>query len=201
VKKDMLSYQKCPDMTKQRGDTAMSEVTQASDTLEYIGTLSKTKGFRGDMIVKDLQKGIQTIESGSEILVGFSKNFAKKQILKKFSTRGQYPVMCFRGFESDVKAQQFIEKAVFTDRSNINVESHGQPTLTEDIIGTEVFASEEELIGVIVDIFYTPANEVWVIEREEGNDITFPAVADFILRHDYQNKKVWVSMPDGLDEI
>lgn len=171
------------------------------DSLEYIGTLSRTKGFRGDLVIKDLQKGIKTIESGSEILIGYSKNFAQKQVLKKFSTRGQYPTLCLRGIETDDKASQFIEKAAFTDRKNINVESEGQPTLTEDIIGTEVYIDNDELLGTVVDIIYTPANEVWVIERESGNDIPFPAVADFIIKHDNRNKKVWVTIPDGLDEL
>jgi 16S rRNA processing protein RimM len=174
-----------------------------NDTLEYIGTLSRAKGFRGEIILKDTQKGIKTITPGSELLIGYSKNFAKRYQLKLFSSKQKYSILSVEGYESEESINSLLEKAVFTERSNINAEKKDQPTLTEDIIGVTVFDNNSnETIGTVVDIIYAPGNDVWVIEPvDDLPDILFPAVSEFVHKFDKNNNSVTITLPDGIRDL
>jgi len=169
--------------------------------LEYIGTVSKTKGFRGDMLLKDVQKGVTTLAKSCKLYIGYSPSFVEPAELARFVRKNRSTIIAFKGILSESQAAKYLELAVFTERHNINPDKNKEVHLTEDIIGTDTFdAVTNSYIGTIVEIIYAPANDVWVIETNE-KDILFPAVKNFIKKHNLDEKKVWINLPDGIKEL
>ncbi|GAB5465144.1 MAG: hypothetical protein Kapaf2KO_05800 [Candidatus Kapaibacteriales bacterium] len=166
--------------------------------MEYIGTFSKSKGFRGELLLKDVQVGIETIEKGSIVKVGFSEKFSQSIKLEYFKSKKSATVLKLSGYNNENETFQLIGKAAFTDRSNINkkVNSH----ITEDIIGVEIFDNGDN-IGTIVDVVYTQSSEIWTIEKNDGGEFSLPNVDEFVLSLDLNNKKAEVRLPEGLLEL
>ena len=68
----------------------------------------------------------------------------------------------------------------------------------KDMIGIKVYDESEGYIGRIKSIFFTPANDVYEIEQEDGKTVLIPAVKEFIENIDMANKKMNVNLIEGM---
>jgi 16S rRNA processing protein RimM len=66
------------------------------------------------------------------------------------------------------------------------------------IIGLDVSTASGEYLGNVVDIIYTGANEVYVVQGANRRGILIPAVEDVVLEVDLEVGHLIVELPDGL---
>ncbi len=69
---------------------------------------------------------------------------------------------------------------------------------THDLFGLSVETVDGEVLGELVEVFATAANDVYVVKRPAGPDLLIPALRDVILRVDLESGRVVVALPDGL---
>ena len=67
-----------------------------------------------------------------------------------------------------------------------------------DLIGCEVY--QDELIGVVEDVFTAGASDVYVIKRKNKKDLLLPALATVIKKVDVEDRKIYVEVPRGLED-
>ena len=67
-----------------------------------------------------------------------------------------------------------------------------------DLIGCEVY--QNELLGVVDDVFTAGASDVYVVKRKGKKDLLLPAIESVIKNIDIVNKRIDVDVPRGLDE-
>mgnify|MGYP000133330403 FL=1 len=67
-----------------------------------------------------------------------------------------------------------------------------------DLYDMNVVTDEGENLGIIKDILFTGANDVYVVKPEKGKDILIPAIKECILDVDVENKKMTVKLLKGL---
>ena len=68
----------------------------------------------------------------------------------------------------------------------------------KDLYDMSVITEDNTELGIITDILFTGANDVYVISPKEGRDILIPAIKDCILNVDIENKVMIVRIPEGL---
>ena len=56
------------------------------------------------------------------------------------------------------------------------------------------------MLGTISDVDDTTINVLFVIEKEDGDELLLPAHEEFILDIDHKKKRVKVDIPEGLLE-
>lgn len=83
------------------------------------------------------------------------------------------------------------------DRSNA-VKLEKDSYFIVDLIGLEVYSDENELLGILCDVFPTGSNDVYVVKNEIGKQILLPAIKEVIKKVDLEDKKVIVRLIDGL---
>jgi 16S rRNA processing protein RimM len=66
-----------------------------------------------------------------------------------------------------------------------------------DLIGLAVETKDGKSLGVLVEILFTRANDVYVVAGPAG-EILLPALREVILRVDLAAKKIIVALPEGL---
>jgi len=68
------------------------------------------------------------------------------------------------------------------------------------IVGLDVWTVSEELLGQVVEIIYTPANDVYVVHdtATSGREILIPAIEDVVLQVDLEAGRLLVDLPEGL---
>lgn len=71
-----------------------------------------------------------------------------------------------------------------------------------DIIGLQVWEAGGGVLGAIVDVLVTGANDVYVVRpapgANQGQEILLPAVEDVVLEVDLEQHRMTVRLPEGL---
>lgn len=69
----------------------------------------------------------------------------------------------------------------------------------DDIIGLEVYTTDEIYLGKVREITSLPSNDVWAIQRpNKGKDILIPYIEDIVLEIDLSGNRVVIEPMDGL---
>ncbi len=71
----------------------------------------------------------------------------------------------------------------------------------DDLIGMAVYDVDDQLLGRIVQIIPTGANDVYVVKTDESQpvaEILIPAIASVVLDVDIQKGRMRVKLPEGL---
>lgn len=67
-----------------------------------------------------------------------------------------------------------------------------------DIVGCEVVTDEAELLGIVADVLSPGANDVWVIDLQNGKQLLLPVIDDVVLHVDVKAKRIQVHLMEGL---
>ncbi|MFW5445971.1 ribosome maturation factor RimM [Aerococcus urinaeequi] len=69
----------------------------------------------------------------------------------------------------------------------------------DDIIGLEVYTTDEIYLGKVREITSLPSNDVWAIQRpNKGKDFLIPYIEDIVLEIDLDDNRVVIDPMDGL---
>lgn len=69
----------------------------------------------------------------------------------------------------------------------------------DDIIGLEVYTTDETYLGKVREITSLPSNDVWAIQRpNKGKDILIPYIEDIVLEIDLDDNRVVIDPMGGL---
>jgi 16S rRNA processing protein RimM len=67
-----------------------------------------------------------------------------------------------------------------------------------DLLGMKVYTTRQEYLGELKDVLLTGANDVYVVEPEEGRSILIPALKQIVKEVDVRNRRMLVDLPEGL---
>lgn len=67
----------------------------------------------------------------------------------------------------------------------------------EDLIGLEVWTTDEEYLGDVVDILETGANDVFVVHGDRG-EVLLPAIEDVVQWIDLEENRMVIKLMEGL---
>ncbi len=92
----------------------------------------------------------------------------------------------FKNFNDERDAGIFIGRDLFVAKDDfINLPENNFSF--NDLIGSKVFQGSAE-IGVITDVFTTPANDVIVVKKDNDKEFLIPLVLEFIEEFDPEKK-------------
>ena len=67
-----------------------------------------------------------------------------------------------------------------------------------DLLGMAVFTEDGENLGILRNVIFTGANDVYVVGDDAGKDLLIPAISKCILSVDITDKKMTVRLLEGL---
>lgn len=94
-------------------------------------------------------------------------------------------------------AELMRQKELYVDRENA-IELEEGEYFIGDLIGLDVITDEGDRLGELVDVMQTKANDVYVVELDNGEEVLIPAIDDCIKEIDIENNKVTVHILKGL---
>ena len=89
---------------------------------EYIlvGVIVKTKGYKGEMIVIDIPKAIESVSDNIDVKIGYSEQFSKKFRLLQFKRYQKNANLKLKEIASDIEANSLREHGLFVLKTDIN---------------------------------------------------------------------------------
>ncbi|MGA2296647.1 MAG: ribosome maturation factor RimM [FCB group bacterium] len=167
---------------------------------EQIGIITGTRGYKGELLLKDVPSGLNKIPKGMTVLVGFSAAFAREFILIKWESEGKNVIISLKEITSKEDAHKLKEQGVFAESSNINY-AKNEDYFVNDIIGCSVYDTvEKKEIGIIKDVLLMKANDIWVVDSP-GGEILLPYIDDVIKKVDLKKKRIDIVLIPGLLEL
>ncbi len=166
--------------------------------VEYfeIGQISNTHGLKGEIKVRAFTKEQKRFEELSSILIDF-KGELKKYDIEKIRYQKDFVLLKLKNVDDIDEALKLKGNYIKIPRNDAK-ETDENEFFIADLIGCEVY--EDDLIGIVDDVFTAGASDVYVIKRKGKKDLLIPAIESVIKKVDVSNKRIDVKIPRGLDE-
>lgn len=169
------------------------------EDLLQVGVITSTHGVRGEVKVfpttddaarfKKLKKVIlDTGKENIELEIAGVKFFKNMVILK------------FKEFDNINDVEKYRQKKLYVTRENA-VKLKKNEYFIADLIGLTIQTDDGETLGELMDVLQTGANDVYVIQTADGEEILLPAIKQCIKEVDVENRSMLVHMMPGLRDI
>lgn len=166
--------------------------------VEYfeIGHISNTHGLKGEIKVRPFTSNKKDYEKLKNVLVGANNRFEEYTIE---SVRYQQDIVLlkFKNIDTIELAEKLKGKYINIPRE-LAKQLEDDEFFIADLIGCEIY--QNELLGVVDDVFTSGASDVYVIKRKGKKDLLLPAIASVIKNIDVVNKRIDVEIPRGLED-
>ena len=166
--------------------------------VEYfdIGYISNTHALKGELKVRPYTDDVKRFESLKKILVDFKGELISYDIE---SVRYQKDIVLLKlkTVDSIEEAEKLKNHYIKIPRSEAKDLEEGEYFIA-DLIGCEVY--QEELLGVLDDVFTAGAGDVYVIKRKGKKDLLLPALKSVVKNVDIVGRRIDVEIPRGLED-
>lgn len=164
-----------------------------------VGKFGKTRGLRGEIYVTPYNSDPERILSLESAFRLSGKEKASFEI-EKSGVISNRPVFKIKGYDTPEAVGALTNSELFVTRDQLE-DLPEDSYFTFDLVGLSVETVDGVLLGTVREVDSYPANDVYVIEKDTGETILFPAVKEFVTKIDLENKLIVVDPPDGLLEI
>ena len=164
-----------------------------------LGSLLKTKGIKGEILLKlnnDYSEEILKLES---IFIDIDNKLVPFFIVEiKIKTLSTI-IVKLEGIEEEEKALEFIDLDFYIPQSQVE-NFHINKVETIDITGYMVFDQNSTLIGNVIEFIDVPKNPLLNVNSSKG-EVLIPATDELIIEVDDDLKIINLNIPEGLLDI
>lgn len=170
---------------------------QAPDFV-IIGEVQKPHGIRGELRIRPLTEDVERFKSLDRVYLNRNGERRLCTVLNvKIVPDGV--LLRLEEIPTRTEAEEWRQATVEIPGELVPPLPEGQHYYFE-LDGLTVVTETGQTIGRIVDIHSYPAHDVYIV-RSETRDIMIPAIAEFVLRVDLEQKLVVVRIIDGLLDL
>lgn len=161
-----------------------------------LGQIVNHFGIKGMLKVNPFTDDISKFETLNFILVEKNKKLEKMQIEEVKYSKNQV-LLKLKGINTIEEAENYRECYIKIARKDLK-ELPENTYFIADLIGSTVYTDEGILLGKVVDIYNTGANDIYVIKDELGKQTLLPAIKEVIKQINTEQEKIIVHIIKGL---
>ncbi len=163
-----------------------------------VGVISSTHGIAGEVKVYPTTDDIRRFKKLKHVILDTGKGERELTVVQaRFSK--QMVILKFAEFSNINEVEPFRGKSLYVAREDA-VPLDADEYFIADMIGMRVVSTEGETLGTLREVMPTGANDVYVVEDEEGKELLLPAIRDCVRRVDLKNGTITVYVMPGLLE-
>ena len=161
-----------------------------------VGVISSTHGLKGEVKVFPTTDDPERFRKLKKVYLDTGKDYMPLKVtgIKFFKNQ---VILKFQEFQDINEIEKYRGKDLLIDREQaVPLAEH--ENFIVDLIDMDVYDKEEKRLGTLTDVLQTGANDVYVVETDEGKEILLPAIPSCILDVDVEAAKMIVRIPEGL---
>ncbi|MCD7777244.1 MAG: ribosome maturation factor RimM [Clostridiales bacterium] len=162
-----------------------------------IGKIVNTHGIKGEVKLYPYVDDLNKILSLDRVFVEKKGVLAEKKVTGARIHKGMV-LMSLEGVKDMTSAEE-LKDCVLKISRDMAVPCEEDEYFVKDLYDMEVVSEDGEVLGILNDILFTGANDVYIV-KTKGKDILIPAVKQCILKVDVPGKKMTVRLLEGLRE-
>jgi len=159
-----------------------------------VGFLRRAHGVRGEMIMELRTDFPERLRSGRKLFVGDEH---KPVTLSGARPHPKGMLVRLQGIETPEEAGQLRNQWVYVRAADVP-DLPGGKLYQHEILGFEVVDEDDRLLGKLVEIIETGANDVYVVKSDSGKELLLPAIPSVILDLDPDRRAIRVHLLEGL---
>lgn len=163
-----------------------------------IGQIVNSYGIKGFLKVVPLVDNNNQFKEFKTIYIQENKK-SKELKVEEIKFSKNLVLVKVEGIDTIDEALKLKNLYLYAKREDIKLEEGAH--FIVDLIGLEVYTDEGKLLGKLKEVLQPGANDVYVVENEEKEQILIPVIPDVIKKIDLQEKKVIVKLLNGLEFI
>ena len=161
-----------------------------------IAKITNTSGLKGEVKLRPLSRYSIDYIMTKDLHVGQIENNLSSLKFEGKVGDGKKMKFKFQGIDSCREAENIVGKTIYIDSEkddNINF-------IGENLIGFSVETESGKKAGILKDVMWLPANDVYVILKD-GKELLVPVLDEFIISLNMDDKKLIIADVDGLLDI
>lgn len=164
--------------------------------LLQVGAITSTHGIRGEVKVFPTTDDVNRFKKLKEVVLDTGKEQITLEIqgVKFFK---QFVILKFKGIDNINDIEKYKRCPLYVTRENA-VKLEKDEYFIADIVGSIVEDEDGNVLGTLKDVIVTGANDVYVVESEDGKELLFPAIKECVLNVDIEQAKITVHIMPGL---
>lgn len=166
------------------------------ENLLQVGVITSTHGIKGEVKVFPTTDDANRFKKLKEVVLdtGNEQIILQIQGVKFFK---QFVILKFKGIDNINDIEKYKGKSLYVTRENA-VKLEKDEYFIADILGSTVEDEDGNILGTLKDVIITGANDVYVVENEDGKELLFPAIKECVLNVDVKQAKITVHIMPGL---
>ena len=161
-----------------------------------VGVIASTHGLKGEVKVFPTTDEPERFRKLKKVFLDTGKEYLPLKIKSVKFFKNQV-ILKFDEFQDINEVEKYRGKDLLIDREQALPLAENENFIV-DLINMDVYDEEEQRLGTLTDVLQTGANDVSVVETEEGKEILLPALPSCILEVDVEAAKMIVRIPEGL---
>lgn len=172
-----------------------------TDSLLLVGRVSRAHGVRGEVKVVPETDDPARFNDLRIVYVGTSAASARAMQVETVrlqpTKRGTIIILKLEGIDSREQVEALRRSDVFARENDLPALADDEIYI-HDLIGLQVVTDEGEPIGTVEEVMTVPAQEILVVSRKGKEAVMIPAVDEFVLELDLEERRIVVRPIEGL---
>lgn len=165
------------------------------DSLLEVGQIVNSYGIKGFLKVVPLVDNNNQFKEFEKLYIQENKKYRELKLQEvKFSKN--LVLLKVEGIDSIEEALKLKNLYLYAKREDIKLEEGAY--FIVDLIGLEVYTEEGKLLGTLKEVLQPGANDVYVVENKQKEQILLPVISDVVKQINIAEKKVIVHLLNGL---
>ena len=160
-----------------------------------VGQIVNTFGIKGELKVTPFTDDINRFDDLEKVYV---KTRREEKLYKVEGVRYHKNMVLLKleGIENPEQGELLKNSYLEIDRADAIPLEEGQYFIV-DLIGLDVYTDEGKLLGNVEDIYYTGANDIYVVKDELGKQVLLPGIKE-VIKEVKLDDKIIVHLIPGL---
>ena len=167
--------------------------------LVLIGKIVGTHGLKGTSKIQSYAESLEIFKSGTALLVISPDGSENRYEIDWIKPHSRGALLALKQITGCDQAKSLIGSELFIGKAELPKLETGA-YYWFDLIGVNVYSSDDRCIGRIDSIIETGANDVYVVKNAD-KEILVPALESVVRSIDIESKIMRVELPEGLEEI
>ena len=163
-----------------------------------VGIITSAHGLRGEVKVYPTTDDVRRFKRLKEVIADIGPGEASRVLeIESVKFFKQFAILKFRGIDSPEEAGKYRGTPLLVPRSKA-VPLGRDEYYTADLMGLTVMDEDGTKIGVLREVLETGANDVYVIDLNDGRELLLPAIRQCVLAVDVEAGFIRIHILDGL---
>jgi 16S rRNA processing protein RimM len=167
------------------------------DKMFDVGKIVNTHGVRGEVRVIRITDFEERFRIGERLYLVSDREPVRELIIDGHRKHKQFDLLHFEGLDNINDVEHFKGAHLKINEDQLTELNEGEYYHYE-IIDCEMFTTNGDKIGTVIDILSPGANDVWVVKRTKGKDVLIPFIKDVVKKIDVSEKKIIIELMEGL---